>query len=151
MNHFDSDDLLSRYLDDEVTADERTRASAHLETCEACRWRFHELRQVRGFIKAAGDFELDPMFAYEVVRAVRRDEEGDVVWLGTERFARRLVLALSVFVICVVGLGSLFEPEQSVTVDRYLTSEPSDSLARRVLEPHQEISKDDIVYAALSK
>ena len=81
----------------------------------------------------------------------RGEEEGEVVWLGTERFARRLVLALSVFVICVVGLGSLFEPEQSVTVDRYLTSEPSDSLARRVLEPHQEISKDDIVYAALSK
>lgn len=151
MNHIDSDDLLLRYLDDEVTADERIRASIHLETCKVCRGRFVELKSLRGYIKAAGDYEVDPMFAYEVVRAIRRDEEGDVVWLGTERFARRLVLALSVFVICVVGLGSLFQPEQSVTVDRYLTSEPSDSLARRVLEPHQEISKDDIVYAALSK
>lgn len=151
MNHNDIKHLLSPFLDGELTADRLSEVQAHVETCQECRVYVGRFQKVRLGIKAAGDIELAPTFAYNVMRSLRSEREGSLVWLGTERFARKLVLGLLILVICFVGFGSLFAPEQPIAVDRYLAGEPADSLTRRVLESQHEISKDDVVYAALSR
>lgn len=143
--------LLSSYVDDELTEKERREISKHLASCESCRKSVEELRALRVRIREAADVTLPDNFVYSVLRSARREKENSVVWLGTERLARNVVVALTLFVLALVGLGTFFRPEPALRVDRYLITEPTDTLAGQVLGTQGEISKDVMVYAVLTK
>jgi anti-sigma factor RsiW len=143
--------LLSLYVDDELTGEERREVSEHLASCESCRLSIEEMRALRVRIKEAADVSLPDNFVYSVLRSVRREDENTVVWLSTEKFARNVVVVLSVVVLALVGLGTFLRPEPPIRVDRYLISEPTDTLAGQVLGMQGEISKDVMVYAVLTK
>jgi anti-sigma factor RsiW len=143
--------LLSSYLDDELTENERREVSEHLASCESCRQSIEELRALGGRIREAADVTLPDNFVYSVLRSARREKENTVVWLSTEKFARNVVVALSLFVLALVGLGTFLQPEPALRVDRYLITEPTDTLAGQVLGTQGEISKDVMVYAVLTK
>lgn len=151
MNHKYFLQKLSHYVDNELSTDEKLHVERHIEGCDECKQRLQVLHTLTSSIRSAGDVELPDNFAPSVGRRIRLEQEGAGLWLGPEVFARRLVLALFVVVICLVGLGSLFKPEQSVTMDRYLRADQQDSVSLQVLTPQREISKDDILYAAISK
>lgn len=151
MNHKYFLQKLSFYVDNELSTDEKLQVARHVENCDECKQRLQVLHTLKSNIRLAGDIELPDNFAPSVARRIRLEQEGTVLWLGPEVFARRLVLALFVVVMCLVGLGSLFQPEQSVTMDRYLRADQQDSVSLQVLTPQREISKDDILYAAISK
>jgi len=143
--------LLSLYADDELTAEQRQEVTDHLASCDSCRRSVEEMRAVRVQIRKAADVSLPDNFVYSVLRAARSEQEETVVWLSTERFARNVVVALSVLVLTLIGLGTFLRPEPPVRVDRYLITEPSDTLAGQVLGTQGEIPKDVMVYAALTK
>lgn len=151
MNHKYFQQLLSSYLDHEASADEKLQIERHLEGCDECKGRLQIFEAVKAHVHSGGDVELSGNFSQSVVRRIRIEKEGSVLWLGPEIFARKLVLGLFIIVISLVGLGSFFQPEQTVTMDRYLRAEHQDSVNMQVLTPQSEISKDDILYAAMSK
>ncbi|MEX0736074.1 MAG: hypothetical protein WD182_01435, partial [Bacteroidota bacterium] len=130
---------------------QRREVLAHLESCIECRTLVSEAKMLRDGIRHAADFDLPPSFVYGVLRTVRNDQEQVRVHAGIERLGMRVVLALSLVVVCLFGLGSLYQPELPSPVDRILTGDLSDSLSKRVLEPQHDISKDDIIFAAISK
>lgn len=65
-------ELLSPYIDDQVTAEERDRVRGHLETCEACRRHLASLRATVALVRS-----VEPVAAPEALRAqVRGRVEG---------------------------------------------------------------------------
>ncbi len=151
MNPQHDVELLSRYVDGEVSTAEQKKMERHLAECGICREHLEQLSTLRDGIREAADYELPSTFTSNLLRTIRLRESVLEERAGAERFAWRVVLALSVLVVVVVGYANLSQPEPLVTVDRVLAAEAPDSLTRRVIEPRHEISKDDIVFAAISK
>lgn len=149
MNHGQLKQWVSSFIDDEANEEQRREVLSHLESCIECRTLVSEAKMLRDDIRRMADVDLPPAFVYGVLRRVRNDQEQ--VRAGIDRLGMRVVLALSLIVVCLLGFGSLYQPQQMMPVDRILTGELSDSLSRRVLEPQHEISKDDIIFAAISK
>lgn len=58
-----SADTLSAYLDEELSGAERVRVASHLETCDQCRGRLHDLRATVEMVR-----DLDPLLAPEGLR-----------------------------------------------------------------------------------
>jgi hypothetical protein len=67
-----------------------------------------------------------------------------------EQFARRLVLALVVVVVLVVGIGSLNTQKESIVIEPYLAGEVADSVSTRVLTTG-EVSKEDLLLAVFTR
>jgi anti-sigma factor RsiW len=151
MNHTSMQQMLSAYFDNELGENDSKIVRQHLEGCVSCQLRLRQLGAVREKIRDAATVELPDNFVYSVQRTVRLEQQASVIWLGTERFARNLVVALFVLVFAVVIVGSLLKPQQAVGVDRYLSGEPTDSAAHAVLGSQQKISKEDVMMAALSR
>jgi anti-sigma factor RsiW len=151
MNHKKIERMLSAYVDDELDKAGLMFVQEHMSDCDSCRERVQQLRAIRSRIRDAATVDLPDNFVYSVQRAIRREEQESVVWLGTERFARNVVVALCIIVFAVVAFGSYLKPQQSIGVDRYVSGEVLDSAAHAVLGTQQEISKEDVILAALSK
>ena len=151
MNHKQMHQWVSSFIDGQASGEQRRAVLAHLESCIECRTRVRGAAALREGIRRAADVELPATFPYRVLRTIRRDQEQARTNAGVERLGMRVVLSLSLIVICLFGLGSLYQPEQPSLASHILAGEPSDSLSKRVLEPQRDISKDDIIYAAISK
>jgi anti-sigma factor RsiW len=151
MNHRRIERMLSAFVDNELGEVESKVVREHIMGCDSCKIRIQEHRAIRAGIRDAATVDLPDAFFYSVQRAIRREEEDSVIWLGTERFARNVVVALCVLVFAVLAVGSYLKPPQPIGVERYVNGEVSDSAAHAVLGSQQEISKDDVILAALSK
>lgn len=151
MNHKQMHQWVSFFIDGQASDEQRRAVLVHLESCIECRTRVRGAAALREGIRLAADVELPATFPYGVLRTIRRDQEQARTNSGVERFGIRVVLSLLLIVICLFGLGSLYQPEQPSLASHILAGEPSDSLSKRVLEPQRDISKDDIIYAAISK
>ena len=151
MNHTTMKRLLSAYADHELNERELREVQNHMAECAVCRQHYQELSAIRMRIREAATVDLPDNFVYGVQRSIRREEQESVLWLGTERFARNVVVALSVLVFGVLVFGSMLKPQQAVGVDRYLSGDPTDSAAHAVLGSQQAISKEDVMMAALTR
>jgi len=151
MNHTEMHRMLSAFVDNELSQVESEQVRQHVSGCPGCQHRLQELASIRARIREAATVSLPDNFVYSVQRSVRRDQQESIVWLGTEQFARNVVVALCVLVFAVVVFGSMLTPQQAIGVDRYLSGEPTDSAAHVVLGSQQAISKDDVMMAVLSK
>jgi anti-sigma factor RsiW len=151
MNHSKMQRLLSAYVDNELSETEAKTVREHVEGCPSCQRQILELGTIRTRIREAATADVPDNFVYAVQRSVRQDQQESVVWLGTERFARNIVVALCVLVFAVVAFGSVLKPQQPLGEERYLSGEPSDSAAHAVLGSQRTISKEDVMIAALTK
>jgi len=151
MNHRFFEKNLSAYVDNELTGSHLEALREHLRECRSCQSRLEELKGIRQDIREAATVSLPDNFYYAVRRAVREEEQVSVIWLGTERFARNVVLGLCLIVLVMVVFTSYFEQPQTVGVDRYFNGEPTDSAAHAVIGSQQELSKTDVMMAALTK
>ena len=151
MNHKTVERLLSAFVDGELDEGTKQFVRAHLEGCASCRKRIDEMRAIRMGIREAATVDLPDNFIYSVRSAVNREQQESVVWLGPERFARNLVVALSILVFAVVAYTSLTEPQVPMGVSQYFSGESSDSAAHAVLGSQRELSKDDVMMAVLTK
>lgn len=151
MIHKSIERQLSAYVDNELSVSEAGSVRAHVEGCPLCQQRVQVLRAIRTSIRDAASVVLPETFVYSVQRAVRQREQEYVMWLGPERFARNIVVALCVIVITLVAVGSYLTPQPAVGEDRYFSGEPSDSAAHAVIGSQRELSKDDVMIAALTR
>ena len=151
MNHKKFERQISAFVDNELSEQEANSLRTHIEGCPACKKHVQELRSLRTSIREAASVELPETFIYAVRRAVRQEEQEYVLWLAPERFARNVVVALCILVAAVVGIGSYVTPQAGTGEDRYVTSEPADSAAHVVMGTQRELSKDDVMIAALTK
>jgi anti-sigma factor RsiW len=151
MNHKPFERQLSAYVDNELSESEAKSLRSHIEGCALCQQRVQVLSAIRTSIRDAASVVLPETFVYSVQRAVRLREQEYVIWLGPERFARNIVVALCVFVFALVAVGSYLSPQPVVGEDRYFSGEPSDSAAHAVIGSQVELSKDDVMIAALTR
>lgn len=151
MKHKVYEQQLSAYVDRELPEVHVEPMRKHIEGCAACRRQVQELHSIRSQIRAAATLTLPDNFIYSVQSAIRREESESVLWSGTERLARNVVVGLCILVLCMVAFESYLTPQQSFGVDRYFNSEPADSAAQTVIGSQQELSKADVLMAALTK
>ena len=151
MNHKTFERLLSAFVDNELDEAGMKSVRAHLEGCASCQKRVQELHSIRMRIRDAATVVVPDNFIYSVHGAIRRDDQESVLWLGTERLARNVFVALCLIVFAVVGYSSFLEPQPQVGVSLYFSGEASDSAAHVVLGSQQELSKEDVMMAALTK
>lgn len=150
MNHERLQQLLSAYVDGELTTEESTRVRDHLQHCSECMRLFQEIQLFRADLQSVAHFELRPTFTQELLRALRQ-QQAQSMDLGTvEIFTRRLVFALVVIVLVVVGIGSLNAPEEAIVIEPYLSGESPDTITTRVLMTG-EISKEDLLLAVSTR
>ncbi|MCX6142207.1 MAG: zf-HC2 domain-containing protein [Ignavibacteriales bacterium] len=151
MKHKLSERQLSAYVDNELSESDMQSVRTHVEGCAQCQQQVQVLRAIRMSIRDAASVVLPDTFVYSVQRAVRQQEQEYVIWLGPERFARNIVVALCVIVFALVAVGSYLTPQPVVGEERYFSGEPSDSAAHAVIGIQHELSKDDVMIAALSR
>jgi anti-sigma factor RsiW len=151
MKHRIFEQRLSAYVDRELAAEQMESMREHIEACEICRRRLQELHAIRNQIRASATLTMPDNFFYSVRSAIRREERESVAWLGTERLARNVVVGLCILVLGMLAFESYLKPQQSIGVDRYFTGESADSTAQAVIGSQQELSKADVLMAALTK
>jgi len=151
MNHKKFDRQLSAYVDGEMDEQQRESMRLHIEGCALCRRRMAEHESISHQLRAAATVTLPDNFVMSVRSAIRRQESDSVAWLGPERFARNVVVALCVFLLAMLVFESYLVPQQTIGVDRYFNAEVADSAAQTVIGSQQELSKADVLMAALTK
>ncbi|HCA78242.1 MAG TPA: hypothetical protein DEP53_00765 [Bacteroidetes bacterium] len=151
MNHKFFEHQLSAFVDRELTEEQTESMREHIGGCGACRRQVQQLESIRSQIRSAASVTLPDNFIYSVRSAIHREENESVAWLGTERLARNVVVGLCILVLGMVAFESYLEPQQSLGVDRYFNGEPADSAAQAFIGGQQELSKADVLMAALTK
>lgn len=151
MKHKIFERQLSAFVDRELTVEQMESMREHIAGCAACRRHVQELDSIRSQIRSAATVTLPDNFIYSVRSAIRREHNESVVWLGTEQFARNVVVALCILVLVMVAFESYLTPQQSLGVDRYFNGEPADSAAQAFIGGQQELSKADVLMAAITK
>ena len=151
MNHDEWRERLSRYLDGEATAEESGLVQAHLASCAECRATIQGWESVGASVRWAAVVELPSTFAADVRDALVEREESSMVWGAIEPLARRAVEALAVIVIVVLSLEILMPKTEALAVDRTISSVSSDSGAAQVLLQNKELTKTDVLLAAVSE
>jgi anti-sigma factor RsiW len=151
MRHRSFEKKLSAYVDNELTEVQKEMVRRHIQDCATCQRRIQEVGSIRRQIREAATVTLPDNFPFMVRSAIRREQQESVAWLGTERLARNVVVALCILVVGVIAFGSYFEERPAIGVDRYFHGEASDSAAQAVIGGQRELSKTDVMMAALTK
>lgn len=149
MKHTEIQQRVSLFFDDRLSDAEKTAVINHLESCAECRQMLAAFQQVRSGIKAVGSIELSGMFASNVIRTIRQLSERERSWFGADLVARRLVFALGMLSVVIIGASALNQQEVTPGPDRYFTGEPVDSSITKTLLQTDEFSKDDVLIAAV--
>ena len=121
MNHNKLERLVSAYVDHELDERGMNSIRAHIEGCVSCKKQLEELQLIRVRIREAATASLPDNFVFSVRGAIRREEQESVVWLGPERFARKLVVMLSILVFGIIAYSSMTEPQPSMGVSQYFS------------------------------
>ncbi len=151
MNHTIFRELISAYADGEISGDEQTMLTRHMEQCAECRLFLEQIRQTSLAVKATGDIRLAQHFTYGVLRSVRQEQEESRAWLPIEHIARRFVFGLSVAVMLFVSVSIVLETEDPVVMEPYLAGEQTDSSVTRTLLTKEDLSKEDVLFAAVTR
>ncbi len=151
MNHRNTRKMISAFVDGELGLADQQVLKNHMDQCPECRSYHDQLRHTSAAIKEAGDLHLPEGFAYEVLRVARKDRDESRQWLPVEQIARRFVLGLTIAVIIFVTLSMVIQQDEPILMERYLSGEVSDSSVTRTLLSKEDLSKDDILLAAVTR
>jgi anti-sigma factor RsiW len=151
MNHNDLQMLLSSSLDGEVNDADKAKVLSHLGTCAECRQFVEHTKQMREAIRALGEIELPYDFVDRTARLAERGDEQVEEWLGVEPLARNtfFVIALTVF---MMFLFTSFNSGTSLGITEvFIEGSEGDSVATQVLLQTGDFSKNDLLYAVMTK
>ena len=109
-------DILQKYLDGEVSTDEKTGVEAHLATCDLCSFRLAQLQGRSERVNKVLNFGLDsdavvpPLPSY--MNGKLSVNGSDVEATGETRAMRPLLkrLTIGLSAACVLGLVFLYKP-----------------------------------------
>lgn len=151
MNHEDIHQLLSAFIDNELTDSEKELITEHLQGCPDCRRRVAQLTTLKRAIHAAGDVELPYSFANMLAHSIHHKDEVTTSWLGIEHFAQRFVFGLAVLVLVLIGLTNYEQREEPLAAEHYSIALMNDSSASQILTKRGTITKEDVLMAVLVK
>ena len=151
MNHKTISQLLSSYADGELKSGDMDWIRRHLESCADCRKSLAQFTEIRREIHSLSAVDLRSSFPSDVMRTIRLRQSDGPASMNEEFTARRILIALSILVLLLAGVASFNRGQSPASLDRYLTGEVTESTESRILLTHDEISKDDILVAAVSK
>ncbi len=151
MNHKDMQILVSCFLDDEVTEDERNEVAKHLEVCNECREFIEVAQQARKGIREIGEAPITEFFAYRVAHIVKIREEQNDEWLGVEPLARKAFFALIVIVLIMFFYTIIDINSYTINGEQLITESSMDSASTQVLLQSDELSKGDLLYAVVAE
>lgn len=114
MEHDRARELFSRFVDGELTDDERRELQAHLQQCETCRQELDKLRDTMQSLSGLHRLAPPPEFARKVERRIHRRSRGR--FFGPESLLHRLPFEWISFIIIMVLLAIYlllsFDPRQ---------------------------------------
>lgn len=143
--------LISSYLDGEVNDGEKAEVLSHLELCSECRQFIEHVKLMKEEICALGEVKLADSFAARVAYSVERRDEQTVEWLGVEPSARNTFFLLAVVVLIMFLFTSINNNTASAMSDQLLSRIIPDSVSTHVLLQPENLSKNDLLYAVMSK
>jgi anti-sigma factor RsiW len=102
--------MISQYVDDELTPDEKERFTFHIENCPACEEELEEIQSVHQLFASAERFEAPCGFATRVMAHLEEGEETSLSRLrrlvtGRPFFLRTVEVAFAM-VIILIGVMS---------------------------------------------
>lgn len=151
MKHSRLFQMLSSFVDGELDKKEKSLIENHIQKCPECERRVAELGVITQGVRSAASVSLPASFASDVLRTIRLSADESKGWILAEFMARRVLVGLSLVVLLAFGFTSLTKTDPPVTVERYLRGETSDSSESQILMNGGEISRDDVLLAAVSK
>lgn len=116
--------ILQKYLDGEVSTDEKTGVEAHLATCDLCTFRLAQLQGRSERIKKVLNFGLDSDAALPPLPSYMNGKlsvnGSDVEATGETRAKRPLLkrLTIGLSAACVLGLVFLYRPLECMSENR---------------------------------
>jgi anti-sigma factor RsiW len=151
MNHSELQTLMSSYLDGEVNDVDKAKVLSHLDICAQCRQFIEHTKQLREAIRAMDAIELPYGFADRTARLVERGDEQIEEWLGVEPLARNTFFVIAVTVFMMFLLTSFNKGTSSSIVEVLIDGSDGDSIATQVLLRPGDFSKNDLLYAVMTK
>jgi hypothetical protein len=106
---------------------------------------------MRTSVSQAADVELSYGFEFRLRRVIQQEGSHEELWDGVETVARNAVAAIAVVVLCVVLLTTMDAVAQDVPNEPIIAASQADSLTNHVFSKQSEISRDDLVYAVLTR
>jgi uncharacterized membrane protein YgcG len=128
------DELLSAYLDGEVTAQERARVASHLATCASCRESLQSLRDTVTLVKALPRMPVPRAFTLTEEMVGLRPTRARTPWIAV--YLRGMSAVAALLLIVLLG-GDLFlrsgQPApQTVAVQWPVEAQPGEQPTRTV-------------------
>ena len=151
MNHSELQMLLSSYLDGEVDDADTAKVLSHLDICSECRQFIEHIKQMRETIRAMGEVELPNDFAARTARLLEKDDEQIQEWLGVEPLARNTFFAIAFLVLVIFMFTNSYSGSSDFARDQLFSGYSSSSVSTRVLLQQNSLSKDDLLYAVMTK
>lgn len=151
MSHKEIQLLMSSYLDGEIRDSEEQKVLEHLDVCSECRQFVRIARETREEIRILGEIELPYAFALRVAHSVERRDEQAREWLGIEPLARNAFFAIAVVVMIMFFLTSFDAGSPPSIADVLIGGTDNDSIATQVLLQPGNLSKNDFLYAVMTK
>jgi negative regulator of sigma E activity len=107
--------LLSSYIDDEVSSEERKKIEAHLKECQDCSNSLHELRETVGLLGDLEEAPVPPELAEKIKAGIREEERKKVQQISTEKgqkgiFPNRALSYILVFSGIMVAIIAVIIP-----------------------------------------
>ncbi|MGE5680736.1 MAG: anti-sigma factor family protein [Bacillota bacterium] len=104
MKHL-SDELLNRYIDNELDVQELNIVNEHIKSCEACLLRLKSLKAVDLNLKKIGHFKLSENFTDMVMKEIISSVPFKTYKPPKSYFLRFIFFILGLSIVSIVGLG----------------------------------------------
>jgi hypothetical protein len=151
MNHSELQMLISSYLDGEVNDADKVKVLSHLDTCAECRQFVEYAAQMHEAILSLGAIELTNDFAARTARLLERGDEQIEEWLGVEPLARNTFFAIAAVVLVMFFLTNFNKGTSPGITEVLIDGSDGDSAATQVLLQPGSLSKNDLLYAVMTK
>jgi anti-sigma factor RsiW len=142
---------LQMYFDKCLDPVETQELEQHLQSCTSCGTLLRELQSIRSTVKQSADVELSYGFSFRLHRTIEQEGSHEEVWGDVETVARNAVAAIAVLVLCMVVFSKADSVGQEVPNESIIAVGQLDSLSNHMFNKQGEISRDDLVYAVLSR
>ncbi|AJD89518.1 anti-sigma W factor [Jeotgalibacillus malaysiensis] len=96
--------LMHDYLDEEISHENEKELKAHLQSCEACKTHFHELKKTVALVQSTSHIQAPSNFTQNVMAKLPKEKKR----AGVERWFHRHPLMAAAAVFFLLMGGSLF-------------------------------------------
>jgi hypothetical protein len=151
MSHKEIQMLMSSYVDDEISDIDEPRVLEHLEVCAECRQFIKNAKEIREGIRLLDEIDLPSAFASRLAHVTVKRDEHIKEWLGIEPLARNAFYAFAVIVLAIFFVLHSDKNVAPGIADVLIDGSGGDSVATQVLLQPGDLTKNDLLYAVMTK